>query len=79
MPFFHEISDKNWRAMQSAGWTWTEVSESFRAPDWCGIGQSSVDPMGCWSLVGRKIRSERDCAGCQYCLAVIVTGTLDDV
>ncbi len=63
-PFFHELDVTTFKAMQAIGCTWADVRRDFAPPTWCGVGEEALGAMGCWSLVGRNIRCEHDCAGC---------------
>lgn len=65
-PYFHEMDALQFKALAAMGTTWNEIAEHYRAPDWCGAGQSALEGgAGCWSLVGRSIRCESDCGGCE--------------
>lgn len=64
MQYFHEIDALQFNAMKAIGMTWAEVAEHYAAPPWCGEGQNALDPMGCWSLIGRGIRCRADCGDC---------------
>lgn len=64
-PYFHEMDVMQWKALSIMGTTWGEIIQHYQAPDWCGAGQSALEgAAGCWSLVGRRIRCEADCYGC---------------
>ena len=65
-PYFHEITDSEWNDMKAKKITWEEVMKNYQAPSWCAIGGEAVDPMGCWSLVGRKIKTISDCENCEF-------------
>lgn len=64
MPYFHELDALQFNAMKALSMTWGEVKSNYEEPPWCGAGREALDPMGCWSLVGRRIRCRADCDGC---------------
>lgn len=61
--YFHLIPEAEWESMKAAGRTWGWVARRFREPDWCSY-PNAVDPMGCWSLVGRMVTGEDYCKNC---------------
>ena len=61
--YFHEITDEQWEALKASGMTWEEAAKRFKPPSWCSE-QSAVDPMGCWSLIGRMVTGEGYCKDC---------------
>jgi len=61
--FFHHISDTQWRFMILRGDRWGDVAKEYAPPTWCTYPYA-VDPMGCWSLVGRMVTGEDYCKTC---------------
>lgn len=63
LKFFHNISDTQWQFMKLRGDRWIEVAKEYSQPTWCAY-PDAVDPMGCWSLIGRMVTGEHYCKGC---------------
>jgi len=61
--YFHELTDEQWETLKASGMTWNEAAKRFKPPAWCSE-QAAVDPMGCWSLVGRMVKDEDYCKDC---------------
>jgi hypothetical protein len=61
--FFHEITDEQWEALKATKMTWEECAKEYAPPTWCDYPHA-VDPMGCWSLVGRMVTGEDYCRSC---------------
>lgn len=78
MAFFHEVTERDYKKMQDGGWTWADITESYRQPRWCRYPDALGGGAGCWSLIFRHIRSVHDCAGCELCSTVFATGTFED-
>lgn len=66
--FFHNISDTQWTFMKLRGDRWNQVAVEYRPPTWCSYPYA-VDPMGCWSLVGRMVTGEDYCKDCDLHVA----------
>lgn len=64
-PYFHLIPDAEWERMKAEGWTWGRMARAFAAPAWCSY-PGAVDPMGCWSLVGRMVTGRDYCKNCDF-------------
>lgn len=62
-PYFHLIPDDQWERMKASGMKWEQVMREYAPPAWCGY-PSAVDPMGCWSLVGRMVKDRAYCTQC---------------
>ena len=62
-PYFHLITDEQWKKLKASGMTWAECAEKYAPPSWCSYPHA-VDPMGCWSLVGRMVTGEKYCKSC---------------
>lgn len=62
--YFHEINDKQWETLKASGMTWDDAAKQFKPPSWCSES-NAVDPMGCWSLVGRMVTGEDYCKNCE--------------
>ncbi len=62
--YFHELTDAQWEQLKESGMTWDEAAKRFKAPRWCSY-PDAVDPMGCWSLVGRMVTGEDFCKDCE--------------
>ena len=63
MKYFHLIPDEEWEEMKNQGKTWVDIAKEYKQPDWCQY-QDALDPLGCWSLVGRMVKNEAYCEGC---------------
>ena len=61
--YFHEINDEQWETLKASGMTWEEAAKRFKPPAWCTY-PDAVDPIGCWSLVGRMVKGEDYCKDC---------------
>jgi len=61
--YFHELTDAQWEKLKDSDFRWNEAAERFKQPPWCSYPYA-VDPMGCWSLVGRKVTGEDFCKDC---------------
>lgn len=61
--YFHLLTDEQWESMKASGMTWDQCAKEYSAPDWCDY-PSAVDPLGCWSLVGRMVTGEKYCKSC---------------
>lgn len=61
--YFHLIPDAEWEAMKTSGMTWAQCAKEYSAPDWCDY-PDAVDPMGCWSLIGRMVTGKAYCKSC---------------
>lgn len=65
MPLFHEITDQEWETMVRKGWTWDDVNEDYRRPDWCRR-EDAIGVTGCYSLTTRKRISMKFCRACEH-------------
>jgi hypothetical protein len=64
IPFFHLLSDAEFEKTKNR--TWGELMCLYRQPIWCKYPEALSGAGGCWSLVGRKIKKEKDCGKCKY-------------
>jgi hypothetical protein len=72
-PYFHLVTEHEWNVMKAVHMTWGELSAKYAPPDWCSY-PDAVDPMGCWSLVGRMVTGEDYCKSCDlYCATPAVS------
>lgn len=63
-PFFHELSDDAYKALEDGGATWGDIMERFDQPEWCDYPNALEGVMGCWSLIYRKVKDESRCLNC---------------
>lgn len=61
--YFHELTDEQWGKVKDSGMTWNEGAKRFKPPAWCAY-PDAVDPLGCWSLIGRMVTGEDYCKSC---------------
>ena len=74
--YFHELSDTEFNILFEKNLTWGDISQRYPQPVWCGYHEAVLGEWGCWSLVGkygpdRRIRSVKDCKGCDALKVVI--------
>lgn len=62
---FIECSRAEFREMMAQGKTWADVRGLFYPPAWCAMHEP-LNELGCWSLIGQKIKCRDDCDGCPY-------------
>lgn len=77
MPLFHEVSGDEFHKLVDGGWTWRDIEENYRQPDWCQYPDALQGVMGCLSLVNLRIKSVRQCAACEFCSTPVVTGIFE--
>ncbi len=65
--YFHELRDEEHDWLVAEGTTYSELERDFPAPIWCKYYQATYGPMGCWSLVDKRIKSINDCQNCELC------------
>lgn len=60
-PYFHEQDIHELRASKL---TFQQAAQQYRAPPWCRSGQSAIDALGCWSLIGGYVTGKDYCKNC---------------
>lgn len=61
--YFHELTEKEYRAILAEGITYGELAEKYLRPSWCDY-PDALSPLGCWSLTGGKVTGEDYCKNC---------------
>ena len=65
LPYFHKMTDVKFDELSERGMTWLEIKEKYVQPKWCSYPDALDGNLGCWSLVGRKIKCRKDCGNCE--------------
>jgi len=66
MKYWHEeMTQKEYDKWVASDATWGDVMERYKQPDWCDYPGALMGAMGCWSLLGRRIKSIADCGDCE--------------
>lgn len=66
--FFHELTKSEFKNLVKKKITYGELAKKYPQPTWCGYPDATQGMMGCWSLMDQKIKSIKDCAGCDLIL-----------
>ena len=66
---FIDITDDEWKALVHACTTWGDIDDAYAQPSWCDYQGGLDGVMGCWSLVGRLVKDESYCHGCECHIA----------
>jgi len=67
--YFHELTEKEFNALQQTNMTWAQCAIKYPQPPWCGYPDAIHGKMGCWGLVwfdnGKcKVIGEEFCKNC---------------
>jgi hypothetical protein len=64
--YFHELTDKEIEDIP-ADTTCKQVAKKYPQPKWCEYPNATHGAMGCWGLVGGRVREQgkKYCANCE--------------
>ena len=63
--YFHELAEKEFKAVVDEKITWEECAESYPQPEWCRYSDAVQGIMGCWSLMSHMVTGEDFCKTCE--------------
>lgn len=71
--YFHELSDKEVKALIDSKPTWEYMNKHYKQPSWCTYPNALNGIMGCWSLIlARGEISPEFCKACECYTEVAV-------
>ena len=65
--YFHELTEEEYQTIVDSGKfpLMKDFEKEYPQPVWCSYPDALYGKMGCWSLVGFKIKTEKDCKICE--------------
>ena len=64
--YFHELSKEEYHELAKSGMTYKELAKKHPQPKWCKYSGATDGVLGCWSLVGFRIKGKEDCGECEH-------------
>jgi hypothetical protein len=60
--YFHKLTKEEFDKLVGKV-TYQELSRDYPQPPWCDYPGATEGYMGCWSLMGHKVKDENYCVG----------------